>query len=469
MNARMWTARLASVIMLGPLLAFGTGCGGSTEPSPPAPVAVMVDTDMGADDILAMLYLLGRQDVDVVAVSVVGDGIVRCPVGASNARAVLAAAGRTDIPVACGTDRPITGQAAFPDAWRTQADELYGMAPQWPVPTTGPTPVGDPVSLLVEQAAHRSGLRILALGPLTNIATALRRPEFRETGPQIIVSGGAVSEPGNMPTNTASQPVAEWNIGVDPVAADEVLRSGLATRWIPLDASNDVPADVWFVHALTSIARGPAGGAALALLETNPALSRGGYFYWDPLAAVALTTPEAVSEDPATLVVRTTGNEMGRTAMDALGTQVTIATKADSTAFINEMLHAFGPTGGPRPDYAPGTPDVLVTRQLGAFRLDQPHALPAGDTTIGFDAVSGGAYAIVIGRLAEGKTLADVNAAIAQGVTTAPGWFDVEATIEVPAGSCPTWVVNLPAGNHAVVASPNSGTMLVALGQITTD
>ena len=88
----------------------------------------MVDTDMGADDILALLYLLGRPDVDVVGVSVVGDGIVRCPVGASNARAVLAAAGRTDIPVACGTDRPLAGQVAFPDAWRTQADGLYGMA-----------------------------------------------------------------------------------------------------------------------------------------------------------------------------------------------------------------------------------------------------------------------------------------------------------------------------------------------------
>jgi pyrimidine-specific ribonucleoside hydrolase len=428
----------------------------------------MVDTDMGLDDILALLYLLGRQDVDVVAVSVVGDGIVRCPMGASNARAVLAAVGRTDIPVACGADRPLAGQAAFPDAWRTQADELYGMADQWPVPSTGPAPTTDPVALLAEQALRRPGLRILALGPLTSVAMALRRADVRDTRPQIVVSGGAVNEPGNMLMSGASVPVAEWNIGVDPVAADEVLRSGLATRWIPLDASNDVPADVWFVDALTSIARGPAGGAALALLQTNPAISRGGYFYWDPLAAVALTTPETVSEQPATLVVRTTGTEIGRTATDALGTQGTIATKADSTAFINEMLHAFGPTGGPRPDYAPGTPDVLVTRQLGAFRLDQPHALSAGDTTIGFDAVSGGAYAIVIGHLAQGKTLTDVNAAIAQGVTTAPGWFEVEATIEVPAGSRPTWVVNLPPGDHAVVASPNGGTMLVALGQITT-
>ena len=182
-----------------------------------------------------------------------------------------------------------------------------------------------------------------------------------------------------------------------------------------------------------------------------------------------MTTPEAVTNQPSMLAVRTTGAETGRTAVDPAGMPVTVATKADPTAFATAMLRAYGPVDGSAlAAYSPGASDVRVTRELGAFRLDRPATLPAGDTTIGLEATTGGAYAVVVGRLTQGRTLADVHTAIAQGVTSVPPWFEVEATIEVPAGSRPTWIVNLPVGEHAVVASPNGGSTLVALGQITT-
>ncbi len=75
----------------------------------------------------------------------------------------------------------------------------------------------------------------------------------------MIVSGGAVNGSGNMPTEGRLLPVAEWNIGVDPVAADKVLRSGVAQVWVPLDASNEVPLDAWFVAALGAEPRTPIG------------------------------------------------------------------------------------------------------------------------------------------------------------------------------------------------------------------
>ena len=66
------------------------------------PAPVVVDTDMSTDDVLALLYLLGRRDVDVRAVAVSGTGIADCPAGARNARALLASAGRGDVRVVCG-------------------------------------------------------------------------------------------------------------------------------------------------------------------------------------------------------------------------------------------------------------------------------------------------------------------------------------------------------------------------------
>src|SRR6185369_107354 len=125
---------LAITLMLVLLAAGACGAGENTRPVPPVPVAV--DTDLGADDIIAILYLLGRPEVDIVSVTVVGDGLVHCPTGVTNARAILAAAGRGDIPVACGARAPIAAAVAFPDAWRTQADGFYGMAEQWDAPTT---------------------------------------------------------------------------------------------------------------------------------------------------------------------------------------------------------------------------------------------------------------------------------------------------------------------------------------------
>ena len=94
---------VALVLAVGAVLA---ACGGAhvgpTARPAAAPTPVVVDTDMSTDDVLALLYLLGRRDVDVRAVAVSGTGIADCPAGARNAQALLASAGRGDLPVGCG-------------------------------------------------------------------------------------------------------------------------------------------------------------------------------------------------------------------------------------------------------------------------------------------------------------------------------------------------------------------------------
>jgi inosine-uridine nucleoside N-ribohydrolase len=91
------------------LLVLLAGCGGAAAGRTP----VVVDTDLSTDDVIALMYVLNRPDLDVRAVAVSGTGLARCPLGARHARELLALAGRPDVPVGCGRDDPLEGFDAF--------------------------------------------------------------------------------------------------------------------------------------------------------------------------------------------------------------------------------------------------------------------------------------------------------------------------------------------------------------------
>jgi inosine-uridine nucleoside N-ribohydrolase len=136
------------------------------------PRDVVVDTDLGADDAVALIYLLRRPEVRVRAITVSGTGLVHCPRGAAVARAILALAGHPEVPVGCGRTAAVEGHP-FPADWRQRADRPAGLpvAPDETAAesaeliarTTGTTPKPD------------RGVRVLVLGPLTNLADALQR------------------------------------------------------------------------------------------------------------------------------------------------------------------------------------------------------------------------------------------------------------------------------------------------------
>jgi hypothetical protein len=325
----------------------------------------------------------------------------------------------------------------------------------------------DAEQILASAATRHPGLRILALGPLTDVAIALRHADVVASNPTVVVSGGAFDEPGNM--SGAGSPAVEWNIGVDPVAATAVLHARVPLRWVTLDASNDVPVDMAFLRALATQPRNRAGDLAADFLQTNSALGRGGFFFWDPLAAVAVTTPNVVTYQKVALTVQTVGPDAGRTIADPSGVGTLVTSRADAGAFTVAMLRGFAPPGAPTPSYAQAPADLRVSRPAAqGFQMDGPASLPAGDATISFDARDARPYVVVVGRLAPGHSYADIEAAIAAGITSAPPWFTVEASVEVPMGSRPTWVVTLPAGVHAVVAAEPDGSHLTALGTVTT-
>jgi pyrimidine-specific ribonucleoside hydrolase len=257
---------------------------------------VIVDTDAGTDDLMAIAYLLSSGEVDLKAVTVV-NGLAHVEQGAKTILGLLELAGRRDVPVFIGEAQPLSGNAAFPDAWRTLSDDLPGL--QLPRSERSPEKQSA-VNYLANEIRVAAGgrkLRILATGPLTNLARAF---EASGAGPRdietIVIMGGAISVPGNLGDGgvfKTDNKSAEWNIYVDPLAANRVFAAGIPIELVPLDATNTVPIDPAFVQNFSSKASKPLGRFISQLLANEKELIEQRAFYtWDPLAAVVLTHPE---------------------------------------------------------------------------------------------------------------------------------------------------------------------------------
>jgi hypothetical protein len=180
----------------------GTGTSASATALPVAssavpPRPVVIDTDMAADDWMAVLYLLRRPDVAVKAITVAGDGEANCEPGTRHALGLVALANRGVIPVACGRTTPLQGDHAFPAQWRADVDSLLGLT----LPTTTATMTQQTeVDLLTSViGASPQPVVLLTLGPLTNVAEALQRtPALVKKLAMIYIMGGAVEVPGNI-------------------------------------------------------------------------------------------------------------------------------------------------------------------------------------------------------------------------------------------------------------------------------
>ena len=210
---------------------------------------VIVDTDLSFDDYVALLYLLQHPGIDIRAITVV-NGVAHVRPGIKNVCQLLSLVGQPDIPVAGGPDKPLAGQHAFPASWRLPIDFI----PRLMLPRAQSTPLGLSAPELIRQQIVASDvpLTLVALGPLTNLALALRAdPTLASRMDTIFISGGAIYVPGTVHRDVPSNPntVAEWNLYIDPVAADIVFNSGARLALIPLDVTNvDGPQPLLFSH-----------------------------------------------------------------------------------------------------------------------------------------------------------------------------------------------------------------------------
>jgi len=304
---------------------------------------VIIDTDMAADDWMAILYLLNRPDVSVAAITVSGTGEAHCEPGIKNAMDLTALAGQPDIPVSCGRTTPLQGEHAFPTDWRTRVDALAGLTlPGNPAPLTPQSAV----DLLTAKIKSTPGkVTLIALGPLTNLAEALQSaPEIMENIEMVYIMSGAVDVPGNVGFSHAGidNAVADWNIYVDPHAAAIVLQSGVPVTLVPLDATNHVPVTTNFIERLKDDRTTPEAMFVFEVLsktEYYDFVKRGGFYFWDPLAAAILTDNSlAVFENRNITVIEEEGNQSGRTLAGESGTPIRVAVDVEAERFEQLFL-----------------------------------------------------------------------------------------------------------------------------------
>ena len=195
------------------------------------PRKIIIDTDPGQDDAVAILLALASPDeLQVLGITTVA-GNVPLDYTTKNARVIKELSGVLDVPIYAGCDRPLGRDLVTAEHVHGKTG-LDGIALPDPV-----TPVQDQhaVDFIIETLRREDPgtVTLCPLGPLTNIAKALRdAPEIAKRCAQIVLMGGAYFQVGNI------TPAAEFNIYVDPEAADIVFKSGIDIVVMPLDVTH---------------------------------------------------------------------------------------------------------------------------------------------------------------------------------------------------------------------------------------
>ncbi len=191
---------------------------------------IIIDTDPGQDDAVAILLALASPELEVLGITAVA-GNVPLPLTARNARIVCELAGRPETPVFAGCAKPLR-QALVTAEHVHGKTGLDGIEVYEPAMPLHPQHAVDFIIETVDTAPEKT-VTICALGPLTNLATALTRaPEIAPKLQEIVLMGGAYFEVGNI------TPTAEFNIYVDPEAAKIVFSSGIPLTVLPLDVTH---------------------------------------------------------------------------------------------------------------------------------------------------------------------------------------------------------------------------------------
>ncbi|WP_082572453.1 nucleoside hydrolase [Brevundimonas sp. Root1423] len=228
-------------------------------------LSLIIDCDPGVDDAVALMLAFGSSELELLAVTTVG-GNVPLAKTTRNARMLRQIAGREDVPVHAGADRPLRRKPA--GAGEFHGEEGLGfMTPFTPAKGVAD---GHGVDALINAVMAREPetVALAVLGPMTNLALALRREPTlaRRLGP-VAIMGGARSEGGNI---TAS---AEFNVWADPEAADEVMRSGCRITMFGLDATHQVRATEERIAAVAGIGT-PKGDTAAAMMRFSQKVER---------------------------------------------------------------------------------------------------------------------------------------------------------------------------------------------------
>ena len=268
------------------------------------PRRIIIDTDPGIDDAVAILLALASAELEVLGLVAVA-GNLPLAVTEANARRLVELAGCPDMPVYAGCPRPMS--RAKLTAEHVHGDGGLGSL-KLPPPAVPPRPEHG-VDFLIRtlRAAAPKSITLCALGPLTNIAVALvMAPDIVSSIAEIVLMGGAARLPGNI------TPAAEFNIYVDPQAAALVFDSGVPIAMVPLDVTAELRGTSEHLMPLGGLVT-RCGAAAAALIGPKMAMH-------DPCVIAYLLAPELFHGREANVAVETQSEAtMGMTVVDWRG------------------------------------------------------------------------------------------------------------------------------------------------------
>ena len=294
------------------------------------PIKLIIDTDPGVDDAVAILMGLAVPEIKILGLTTVG-GNVPLARTTRNALALLQAAGRSDIPVAKGASRPLRGRFKYAPQFHGPG----GLSHRLPDPSVGPVTKGAVEFLYDQVTADEPGeVAVVALGPMTNIAQLLwERPFALEQAKNIIVMGGAVNAPGNV------TPKAEFNIYSDPVAAEVVIASGLPITLVDLAACRQIGISREQAMGLQSDHH--MGRLTLNILQGwfRKEPSRQRFEFYDPLAMAIALEPAIATVTKVDLDVGLEENESwGETSESGEPGEITLPLEVNSTRFFDLLV-----------------------------------------------------------------------------------------------------------------------------------
>ncbi len=278
--------------------------------------------------------------MELRAITVTGTGEAHCEPGVVNALGLVTLSGHEEIPVSCGRDKPLAGNHKFPSEWRQEADAAYGVD----IPKGGEPSKLDAEDLIIDLIQNSDKpITIVAVGPLTNVAGAIQKePGITSNIEEIYIMGGAVNVDGNVGNSGVGidNQHAEWNIYIDPVAANIVFASGIPVTLVPLDATRDVPVTRKFYNSLGNYLNTPSANFVQEMLSANlDFVDSGGFQFWDTLTSAIFTDESIASFEEIQLsVVEQEGPQSGYTKPDAAGPTIRVATGADRSKFERIFL-----------------------------------------------------------------------------------------------------------------------------------
>lgn len=301
-------------------------------------VPVILDVDTGIDDTVALAFAVTAPECDLIAVTTLA-GNVGVDKTTRNTLDVLGVLGANDIPVHRGASRPLV---------RPHRDAVYyhdvnGLGGAVLPKTERPLGVDRGPAAIIRLAKARPGeIVLVCAGPLTNLAIALNvAPELGGLLRAVVIMGGAYTVPGN------TVPWAEFNILVDPEAAQQVFAAGLPNLTaVGLDVTHKVRLDRATWESARAIAPMPESAPAAWLAATVYAkeFAREGEartFLHDPLAVAVALDPTLVGYEEAAVTVETAEGREGATSLAGPGS-VKVALSVDEPRFLSVVRERLG-------------------------------------------------------------------------------------------------------------------------------